>query len=48
LDCEGAGEQFSVNLKGKNEENFFGEDEVFLTVSGQLQAEIFSNSMSKV
>lgn len=28
--------------------NFFGREQTYLTVSGQLQAEIFASSMSKV
>jgi asparaginyl-tRNA synthetase len=53
-DCEGAGEQFRVltdnelESKDKKEaDKFFGTD-VYLTVSGQLEAEIFATSMSRV
>ncbi|KAG2392218.1 hypothetical protein C9374_012470 [Naegleria lovaniensis] len=46
-DCEGAGEQFKV--MSEQHKDFFGENqEVFLTVSGQLEAEIFASSMSRV
>ena len=41
-DCEGAGELFRVGPEG-----FFGKP-AFLTVSGQLQAEIFACSMGRV
>lgn len=52
-DCEGAGELFIVNTKedisNRNSYNsFFNVDQCFLTVSGQLEAEIFASSMSKV
>ena len=46
-DCEGAGEQFKVI--SEQTKNFFGENvNAYLTVSGQLEAEIFASSMSKV
>eukprot|EP01090_Pellita_catalonica_P001352 TRINITY_DN11064_c0_g1_i1.p1 TRINITY_DN11064_c0_g1~~TRINITY_DN11064_c0_g1_i1.p1 ORF type:complete len:484 (-),score=73.80 TRINITY_DN11064_c0_g1_i1:666-2117(-) len=44
-DCEGAGETFQIRSSGKRE---FFDKEVFLTVSGQLQAEILATSMSRV
>lgn len=50
-DCEGAGELFFVNTKddvGSTSNKFFNVDQCFLTVSGQLEAEIFATSMSKV
>lgn len=52
-DCEGAGELFIVNTKedldnGSTKNKFFNVDQCFLTVSGQLEAEIFASSMSKV
>jgi asparaginyl-tRNA synthetase len=54
LDCEGAGEVFSVTSSfdragaGSNEEaHFFGRP-VFLTVSGQLYAEMLACSLTKV
>ena len=43
-DCEGAGEMFSVS-SGK--EDFFGKP-AFLTVSGQLNAEIYASALSDV
>jgi len=55
-DCEGAGEMFRVTtldpLKGPypkeaQAEDFFGR-EAYLTVSGQLEAEIFAQSLGKV
>eukprot|EP01080_Neovahlkampfia_damariscottae_P006099 gene6099-10106_t len=45
IDCEGAGEQFQV-LSSKDK-NFFGSN-AYLAVSGQLEAEIFANSMGGV
>ena len=42
-DCEGAGELFEL----KNSEDFFGK-KAFLTVSGQLQAEIFACALGQV
>ncbi|EFC43653.1 predicted protein [Naegleria gruberi] len=46
-DCEGAGEQFKVI--SEQHKDFFGENvNAYLTVSGQLEAEIFASSMSKV
>ena len=51
-DCEGAGEMFRVTtLRGKPDEkpenDFFGR-KTYLTVSGQLEAEIFSCALSNV
>ncbi|MCC5835803.1 MAG: asparagine--tRNA ligase [Opitutales bacterium] len=50
-DCEGAGEMFRVTtLDGKetdSKKDFFGKP-TFLTVSGQLEAEIFATSHSNV
>jgi asparaginyl-tRNA synthetase len=50
LDCEGAGELFRISSSTDKigEPQYFGVDETFLTVSGQLHAEIFACSMSKV
>jgi asparaginyl-tRNA synthetase len=45
VDCEGAGEQF--NVSSAKEPDFFGK-QAYLTVSGQLEAEIFANSMGNV
>ncbi|KAL9658334.1 hypothetical protein ABK040_015654 [Willaertia magna] len=46
-DCEGAGEQFKVI--SEQHKDFFGEGvKTYLTVSGQLEAEIFASSMSRV
>jgi asparaginyl-tRNA synthetase len=42
-DCEGAGELFEL----KNAEDFFGK-KAYLTVSGQLHAEIFALALGKV
>jgi len=49
-DCEGAGETFRVVAKDSSTGrpiDFFG-NEAFLTVSGQLQAELFACSLSRV
>jgi asparaginyl-tRNA synthetase len=51
-DCEGAGEMFRVTtLKGdidaKPDADFFGKP-AYLTVSGQLEAEIFASGLSRV
>ncbi len=51
-DCEGAGEMFRVTTlkqgsNAKPEDDFFGKP-AFLTVSGQLQAEVFACSLGKV
>jgi asparaginyl-tRNA synthetase len=51
-DCEGAGELFRVTTQprsgaGKPDEDFFGQD-AFLTVSGQLSAEVFAQALGKV
>ena len=51
-DCEGAGEMFRVTaLKGDPDQNpaadFFGR-RTFLTVSGQLEAEVFACALSNV
>lgn len=51
-DCEGAGEMFRVTTlpqgsAAKPEEDFFGKP-TFLTVSGQLQGEVFACAMSKI
>ncbi|KAH7439369.1 hypothetical protein KP509_04G057900 [Ceratopteris richardii] len=43
-DCEGAGEQFCVTTLSKD---FFGKP-TFLTVSGQLNAEIYATTLSDV
>jgi asparaginyl-tRNA synthetase len=45
-DCEGAGEMFRVNVDGAKEE-FFGKP-TYLTVSGQLNAEIYACALSDV
>ncbi|GLE07527.1 hypothetical protein PINS_up017957 [Pythium insidiosum] len=45
-DCEGAGEQFKVSKTDGNDD-FFGTN-AFLTVSGQLHAEMYACAMSKV
>ncbi|MFT7520282.1 MAG: asparaginyl-tRNA synthetase, partial [Kiritimatiellia bacterium] len=45
-DTEGAGELFNVNVGPKNED-FFGKP-TYLTVSGQLQVECFSQSLTDV
>lgn len=49
-DCEGAGEMFEIFQKNKDnghQYDFFN-NPTYLTVSGQLHAEIFASSMSKV
>ncbi|EGC36702.1 hypothetical protein DICPUDRAFT_150804 [Dictyostelium purpureum] len=50
-DCEGGGEQFQVvstlDNKSNKQPHFFGEP-AYLTVSGQLEAEIFASSHSRV
>ncbi|MEW5775071.1 MAG: asparagine--tRNA ligase [Thermodesulfobacteriota bacterium] len=51
-DCEGAGELFRVTTQGRGaaaraEDDFFGQD-TYLTVSGQLSAEAFAQSLGKV
>jgi asparaginyl-tRNA synthetase len=51
-DCEGAGEMFRVTTQppgahAKPEEDFFGKP-TFLTVSGQLQGEVFACALSKI
>ncbi len=52
-DCEGAGELFTVTTKGRGEvladfeADFFGK-QAFLTVSGQLEAEVMALAFSKV
>lgn len=51
-DCEGAGEMFRVTTlpqgsAAKPEEDFFGKP-TFLTVSGQLQGEVFACALSKI
>ncbi len=56
-DCEGAGEVFRVttrdwNAQAKTEEEFFAEDffgrKAYLTVSGQLEAEVAAMALGKV
>ncbi|MEJ5300143.1 MAG: asparagine--tRNA ligase [Thermodesulforhabdaceae bacterium] len=46
-DCEGAGEVFRVTASKDGEEEFFGRP-TYLTVSGQLQAEIYALALGKV
>ena len=47
-DCEGAGEMFQVSATGeKKEAPFFG-SEAGLTVSGQLQAEVYAQALGQV
>jgi asparaginyl-tRNA synthetase len=45
-DCEGAGDMFEVSSKEKKD--FFGTSQAYLTVSGQLQAEILALSHGQV
>lgn len=45
---EGAGEIFYVSTKRDIKKPFFGKKEVFLTVSGQLNAEAYACALSKV
>lgn len=46
-DCEGAGEMFEVAASGSKGEHFFG-DPAGLTVSGQLQAEVYALALGDV
>ena len=48
-DCEGAGEMFSVSVgdENKDKKEFFGKP-AGLTVSGQLQAEVYAQAMGDV
>lgn len=47
-DCEGAGEMFQVSATGeKKEDPFFG-SQAGLTVSGQLQAEVYAQALGQV
>ncbi len=47
-DCEGAGEMFQVQATGeKNDKPFFG-SQAGLTVSGQLQAEVYALALGQV
>ena len=53
-DCEGAGSMFRVTTldpargkPGSSQDDFFGQD-AYLTVSGQLSAEIFASSLGQV
>lgn len=47
-DCEGAGEMFQVSATGeKKEKPFFG-SQAGLTVSGQLQAEVYAQALGQV
>ncbi len=47
-DCEGAGEMFRIVTEPLSPQNEFFENKAYLTVSGQLQAEMFACSHSKV
>lgn len=47
-DCEGEGQTFNVNADPKKPEEFFGKDNVHLTVSGQLHVEPFALAYGKV
>eukprot|EP00939_MAST-03C_sp_MAST-3C-sp1_P004319 g4319.t1 len=58
-DCEGAGELFAVSPASSSvaqpsaderasEHGFFGESDAYLTVSGQLQAEMFACALGRV
>lgn len=48
LDCEGAGEMFTVGQGKKEEKDFFGQNSTHLTVSGQLHAEAYALSHKRV
>lgn len=45
-DCEGAGETF--NVKTKQDANFFGQSNSYLSVSGQLHAEAYAQAFKRV
>ncbi|GAM22884.1 hypothetical protein SAMD00019534_060590, partial [Acytostelium subglobosum LB1] len=47
-DCEGGGEQFSVDQTTQQQQHHFFGEPAFLTVSGQLEAEIFASSHGRV
>lgn len=47
-DCEGEGQTFQVASDRKHPEEFFGKDNVHLTVSGQLHVEPFALTYGKV
>lgn len=48
LDCEGAGEMFSIARGEKEDKDFFGQSSTHLTVSGQLHAEAYAMSHKRV
>lgn len=47
-DCEGAGEMFQVSATGEKEEKPFFGSQAGLTVSGQLQAEVYAQALGQV
>ncbi|KAI7868440.1 asparaginyl-tRNA synthetase [Spinellus fusiger] len=47
-DCEGAGEVFQVSPKGAQKDDAFFKKPVYLTVSGQLHAEMMASALSRV
>lgn len=47
-DCEGAGELFEVSVANKKKEEYFFNKQAFLTVSGQLEAEIAAMGLGQV
>ncbi len=46
-DCEGAGEMFRVTTDSQSEEHFFGRP-AYLTVSGQLQGEMYAQAFRDI
>jgi len=47
-DCEGAGEMFQVRATGEKEDKPFFGHQAGLTVSGQLQAEVYAQALGQV
>ena len=47
-DCEGAGEMFQISATGEKEDAPFFGSQAGLTVSGQLQAEVYALALGKV
>lgn len=47
-DCEGAGEMFQVHATGEKKDKPFFSSQAGLTVSGQLQAEVYAQALGQV